>query len=737
MFLYQVKSDGTLPQVSGDTLNGGAGSDQLVGNSGQELLFGFDPAEDTFVDSSGSAFEDGRRPVISDIPDQTIEEGRTLSLDVTADDPDGDPVTWRFEAIDGEAFPTGIEIEPISDNLARLTFTPGDEANYAVRLIATDPMDISGSAEFRIIAINADPEPEITGNLNPGEGDTVQLSGIANDSVPEDTHTFAWVITDPAGMTIETSDQTTVEFFVADDGLYEATLTVTDNDGGIGSTSVDVNAGIVAPQFSLGDSATLTEADQGWFTRGGISISDPVEQTFIGTVDYGDGGGEQPLTIDPVSNTFALNHRFNEAGTFTITVRIDDGDGGVSTRTMQVEAPEIAHDEVPPESHIEPLPQVADSLFIPLNITASDAGNPASGIATIEIEVSVDQSAFQPWTEISGQTTAIVFPAESGSRYSFRSRAKDNAGNVETSDGVDATIYVPDFDAPVTNVDQVDISQPVFQIVVQGSDSGGSRLRWIDVYVEVDNNNATLIKSVDVDSETYDGSIAFTAIADGQEHTYRFYSIGRDGRGNAENPPTDTSRDAVVTATFAAPQELQFTDFDVQNGLTQRSFIRDIDAIFNSEDGLDEILLSLDDGDVSNDLIRLQRFELDGSGSGDSVPLSGKVERDGSNLSIDLGSQGLTTDGYYHLWVDLNGDQAIQADETKNFYRIYGDTTGDRQLDMLDLQLLSVAIGLGDPERDVNGDGAVDFLDLQSVYMVLIQNQFQPIKLIGGLDLDD
>ncbi|MCX7417982.1 MAG: hypothetical protein NT013_00385 [Planctomycetia bacterium] len=74
----------------------------------------------------------------------------------------------------------------------------------------------------------------------------------------------------------------------------------------------------------------------------------PRSQVWTGTVNYGDGGGNEPLTINQMARTFDLDHTYTTDGAKTITVTINDGDAGgtltdsyVVTVTLNT-APEIA-----------------------------------------------------------------------------------------------------------------------------------------------------------------------------------------------------------------------------------------------------------------------------------------------------------------------------------------------------------------------------------------------------------
>jgi len=108
---------------------------------------------------------------------------------------------------------------------------------------------------------------------------------------------------------------------------------VTDADGDFGSDTLMVTVNNVPPTVDVGPDAAIDEGDTftrtGWFTDPGTG------DTWTATVDYGDGSGEQPLTLN-ADKTFDLNRLYSSQGVYTVTVTVTDDDGGVGSDTATV-----------------------------------------------------------------------------------------------------------------------------------------------------------------------------------------------------------------------------------------------------------------------------------------------------------------------------------------------------------------------------------------------------------------
>jgi hypothetical protein len=69
-------------------------------------------------------------------------------------------------------------------------------------------------------------------------------------------------------------------------------------------------------------------------------FADPVQDHWTATVNFGDGSGEQTLALG-ADKRFHLQHTYDQAGTFNVTVTVTDSDGeiGIDTFLVTVRTP--------------------------------------------------------------------------------------------------------------------------------------------------------------------------------------------------------------------------------------------------------------------------------------------------------------------------------------------------------------------------------------------------------------
>ena len=186
----------------------------------------------------------------------------------------------------------------------------------------------------------------VTGtNTTVNEGSLAAISGNFTDPDVADTHTAiinwgdgsttAGTVVEPAagnpGTVSGTHTYTTP-------GSYTVTITVVDNWGGIGIGTLVVTVQNVVPVVYAGPDATINEGAT--FNSSG-NFTDLGAGPWTATVNYGDGSGTVPLTLN-LNKTFALSHVYTTPGVYTVTVTVSDTFSGVGSDTATVTVLNVA-----------------------------------------------------------------------------------------------------------------------------------------------------------------------------------------------------------------------------------------------------------------------------------------------------------------------------------------------------------------------------------------------------------
>lgn len=196
------------------------------------------------VASSGAAAQDAdtatltmvwtnEPPLVDAGSDMEADEGETVTFAGSASDPEGDPLTILWEFGDGAS--------------ASGTLTPqhsyADDGVYEVRLTASDG-NATRSDTLLVTVHNVAPQVDAGPDVTADVGQTVTFHGSFVDPGVEDTHTILWEFGD--GRTA--SGTLTPSRSFAQAGVYTVRLTVTDDDGGVGTDTLTVTVLEEAPE---------------------------------------------------------------------------------------------------------------------------------------------------------------------------------------------------------------------------------------------------------------------------------------------------------------------------------------------------------------------------------------------------------------------------------------------------------------------------------------------------------
>ncbi|MGQ9889951.1 MAG: Ig-like domain-containing protein, partial [Aggregatilineales bacterium] len=189
-------------------------------------------------------------PTVEAIADQDVNEGDTLTITVTASDPDGDPLTFSgtglqsFMALDSA---TGV-----------LTVTPGatDSGTYPITITVGDGKGGLATVSFEIRVINVNIAPAISpiGAQTLSEGEILSLTITASDG---DFDPITLTATGLASfMTFVDNGGGNATFTAAPNythsGTYDVTVTATDSHGAASSETFTVTVVDTNPRVTQG-----------------------------------------------------------------------------------------------------------------------------------------------------------------------------------------------------------------------------------------------------------------------------------------------------------------------------------------------------------------------------------------------------------------------------------------------------------------------------------------------------
>jgi uncharacterized delta-60 repeat protein len=266
-------------------------------------------------------------------------EGTAISLSGSATDPSpvdtaaGLALAWSVTD-NGAAYASGTG--------ASLTFTPNDNGTYVVTLTATDKDGGVGTTTDTIAVANVPPTPTIAAPVTAGlEGTTISLSGSATDPSTVDTAaglTLAWSVT-KNGAPYASATGTSCTFTPNDNGTYAVTLSATDKDGGVGTTTDTIVVANVAPTATI--AAPVTSGLEGTSVTLSGSATDPSTLDTSAGLTLGwsvTKNGAAYATGAGGSCTFTPN----DNGTYVVTLSATDKDGGVGTATDTIAVANVA-----------------------------------------------------------------------------------------------------------------------------------------------------------------------------------------------------------------------------------------------------------------------------------------------------------------------------------------------------------------------------------------------------------
>jgi len=213
-----------------------------------------------------------------------------------------------------------------------------NDGSYTIIVIVTDKDGASASATSVVTVSNIPPVVDVHSDKSVTDEDNPSVDIIAHftDVGIKDIHTATIDWGDGTqtkeGKLPESDGEGMVtghHLYLADDGNYTVTVTVTDDSGGNAQDILHVTVKNVKPAITAVTNPTGNECDS---ITVEITASDVPADILSYSFDWGNDGNYDVIDNPDVS----ANHTWDDNGTYTVGVKVNDEDGGEATATTKI-----------------------------------------------------------------------------------------------------------------------------------------------------------------------------------------------------------------------------------------------------------------------------------------------------------------------------------------------------------------------------------------------------------------
>ena len=254
------------------------------------------------------------------------EAGKAFQIDGSAStDPDGDDLQYMW-TLSGQGNPVEL-----SNQMSDWVTIDQEGKDLVITLMVRDP---GGLTSQDIVVINVEPgnrppTATITTPSNGGsysEGKAVVFNGMASNDPDNDLIIYNWELGEAGGPTYTASKQSKFEMEL-DKGDYSITLTVEDPEGESDSITHSFKVTNLPPVASIdADTTSVFTGEEIQFS--GENSYDPEGDALDYIWDFGD---------NQTSSLKSPKHSWNQAGSYTVKLTVEDGDGQEGTATKSIE----------------------------------------------------------------------------------------------------------------------------------------------------------------------------------------------------------------------------------------------------------------------------------------------------------------------------------------------------------------------------------------------------------------
>ena len=307
------------------------------------------------------------------ISPSVVGEGQIFPVTVFATDPGQDPMTYSLD-LDNDGF---FELTQNSNPTFDVVFPESGDGFLSFKGRACDDQDACDEIEHSISVANLPPQilsmtvPELV-----TEGQPFTIDVVAADT-PEDYENLLYAFDFNFDGDFRPEDEVSTpqkEHVFAKAGQYQIGVRVSDQDGGISTSSVWVTVENSPPQAELIGPDRLQEGEIGRFTCDGVDSGNRYLVT--------DWDVDNNAVYELVNTPRTVSLDFADEGNYLVNCRLRDGLGGIGSAQTRVLVSNVA-----PTARIIAPASVQEGAEVLIRIEASD---PGSDVLTYQFDLNSD-----------------------------------------------------------------------------------------------------------------------------------------------------------------------------------------------------------------------------------------------------------------------------------------------------------------------------------------------------------
>jgi hypothetical protein len=342
----------------------------------------------------------------------TVDEGALATNTGTYSDPDGDPVSLSASVgeVTGGAGTWSWSFQT----------TDGPAQSQWVTITANDGKGGTGSASFQLIVNNVPPVADFTATspIDEGSSSTLAFTNAFDPSLEDTSAGFRYAFacdgnTDNLPNSYgDAGDSASASCLFQDDGSFIVAGRIFDKDNGYSTYIQTVQVKNVPPAVSVSLDQTVDCRKEARLT---FSFSDPGvnDGPWSVEINWGDGNTDS-FSVDTQDEQEPVTHVYMLPGTYTVTVKVTDKDGGVGEASGSITVEQVyAVDFLPPFDDSSPSGLIVNTMkngrVVPVKATIFDVCR-ASYVKDPTTEVTIKVSK----TNGNGTTDDIEEYADAG-----------------------------------------------------------------------------------------------------------------------------------------------------------------------------------------------------------------------------------------------------------------------------------------------------------------------------------